>query len=83
MVGVGNTGSTLKCKYFIAALASTQGFPLSIIPIIIKMTEHSFSTAHWSHFKHTKNHLNQSASKAHTSQHVVSSVLCMKDITHS
>ena len=83
MVWVGNTGSTLKCKYFIATLVSTQGVSLSIIPIIIMMTERSFSTAHWSHFKHTKNHLNQSASKTHTSQHVVSSVLCMKDIIHS
>lgn len=38
MVWVGNTGSTLKFKYFIATLASTQGVSLSIIPIIIMMT---------------------------------------------
>lgn len=66
MVRVGSTRSTLKCKYFIAILASVQGVSLSIILIVIMMTEHSFFTAHQSHFNHTKNYLNQSVSKTHT-----------------
>lgn len=46
MVRVGNMGSALEYIYILATLANTQCVYLNTFPIVIMMTDHSFSIAH-------------------------------------